>query len=444
MADRQGFQTLGLPVELCCPYCGGDLEPSLSSGPWGAFGTLRCGCYRYPVLEGIPILRQLSSIGSAIDPVVQLLDRGERVAALNLASDLDPPRRSAWIPPALSRRVKAIRHGEPPSFDGGLGPTLRETRTSRYADYLYHRYANNSYMAASVLISLLDGLPAVAGSAPVALDLPSGIGHASFLLAALQPGLRVMAADYDFASLRVARRYVAPEASLVCLDANLPLPFPADAIDVCLCLDGLHYIRAKQTFAAEVDRVLRAHGVWLLPHLHNAAGENVAPGVALTPEGYAEQFHRFSFRIASEALLLRAFVEDGCCDLGALEPDPHDSVLAVVAARDAAVFEGGARPLVGPLVRPVDTLGLNPVYRLEDGDGRPKLRLQWPDEQMRRECATAEALLSREIPLSKSEAAAFERSEAVAARIPGDRVAELVRRFVLVPLPPGYREPRLG
>jgi len=439
MADGQSFQSLGFPVELSCPYCGGDLEPSLSPGPWGAFGTLRCGCYRYPVLEGIPILRQLSSIGSAVDPVVQLLDRGERVAALNMASDLDPPRRSAWIPPALSRRVGAIRHGEPPSFDGGLGPTLRQTRTARYADYLFHRYANNSYMAASVLISLLDGLPAVAEPAPVALDLPSGIGHASFLLAALQPGLRVMAADYDFASLRVARRYVAPQASLVCLDANLPLPFPADAIDVCLCLDGLHYIRAKRTFAAEVDRVLRAHGVWLLPHLHNAAGENVAPGIALTPEGYAAQLHRFSHRIASEALLLRAFVDDGCCDLGALEPEPYDPVLAVVAARDAGVFKAGARPLVGPLARPVDVLGLNPVYRLVEGDGPPKLRLRWPDDEMRRECATAEALLSPEIALSRSEAAALDRSEGVAAEIEGDRVAELVKRFVLVPLPPGYR-----
>jgi SAM-dependent methyltransferase len=174
-----------------------------------------------------------------------------------------------------------------------------------YADYLYFRHANNSFMAAAILICLLRTLLPPLKSASNdrqqgprrVLDLSCGISHSSYLISTLFPSFQVIGVDWDFANLRLAKRYLCQTGTFICLDAELPLPFSDQSFAACLALDGLHYIRSKVALLSELDRVLDPQALWLFPHLHNALQPNPAPGVPVAPEEWARLLSFLPHRI---------------------------------------------------------------------------------------------------------------------------------------------------
>ena len=77
------------PAPLHCPYCGADLEIDAvidSMDGQVVNGVVRCACFRYPILEGIPILRQTSTVGSNLDPVVRCIRQRDIGGAIAAAS----------------------------------------------------------------------------------------------------------------------------------------------------------------------------------------------------------------------------------------------------------------------------------------------------------------------------------------------------------------------
>jgi SAM-dependent methyltransferase len=429
---------------LHCPCCGHGLEAEGADGDsLPGYGVVRCGCYRYPVVDGILVLRQLSRPSDAVDPVVARLDDGDRAGALRAALELGTPvarrrrrplrerlRRAGArvLSPFLSPPTDAVERA-PATFAAAVAAG----RDQRYRDYLFFRHANPSALAAMPLVLALAGRPAPAG--PV-LDLACGAGHSTFLLSSLLGRDRVVAADHDFVNLHLARRFHAGGATCLCLDAELPLPFADARLGGVFCNDAFHYVRSKVALVAELERVVARRGPWLLPHLHNAGRENPNPGLPLTAEDYLRCFERQEPRLFDEARILADFAAEGVLDLqGAAAPRDETPVLTLVAGRDHTLFTRH-HGLVDRLLARPGLLRLNPIFTADRRGPEVRLKLCWPDRELQGECEGVARYLPPQVEVDADLVDALDRAEPTGeARLQADR---LVRSFVLVAVPAAY------
>lgn len=441
---------------LVCPCCGSGFEVSLKlagSSNGVSDGVLRCDCYEYPVVDGIPVLRQLSPVASTQNGAVARLREGDVEGALIwlLAAGTAPgvpgpasPSRNPRSATSLRLRLcEFVRRRPGPSAAAripqmqGFETVLHATRPRAYANYLFHRFANPSFLGAlPPLIVLGDALRR--GPRRRLLDLMNGAGHASATIVALCPELQVIMADIDFINLYIARRFLAPDTAALCLDVELPLPLCDGSIDGVHCLDGLHYVRSKVALLREVDRVVGPEGAWLFAHMHNASATNVNPGAPLDPRGYSQRFAFGQQRLLAETEILRQFQHDGSLDLTHQPPAAgldSSNALTLVGARTEDLWRRHT-DLDAALARRPDLLELNPLYRLEKGRDELIATAAWPSESLRRECMGTPPLLPESVRISSRT-----QQEIIAARTGGPLpavVRELLRSFVLVPVPGCY------
>ncbi len=425
----------GVPVEflshLNCPYCGFKLEID-SEGARAdriVYGLLRCACYEYPVVDGIPILRQMEGL----ERVVRLIGGREFRWALLRTLDLF---RTPWASQNQWRRLlhhwacSRVISGDDWTFDEAVH---RLRRPAVFADYLVHRYANPSFLAAIGPLLLLKHTAGgnVHGDARI-LDLACGAGHASFLIGLLFPEFSVISADVDFVNLYLARRYMAPGGLQVCIDAQVPSPFPDDYYQAVYCQDAFHYIGSKKAAVRELKRVLRTDALWIFPHLHNRLSRNLVPGVPLSPEGYLKCFDLAGGRLFVESDLLQGLVREGSVDFSATA-----SVARLNGAPALTFLRGGpelwseCRDFPSRFCERKDHLQVNPIYRrVSHGQS---IELFWPNATLRAECAAAEAFLPQRCDLTAGQWEQFQRGDGAP-----EWLAEMVARFVLVPLPRSY------
>jgi SAM-dependent methyltransferase len=349
--------------------------------------------------------------------------------------------------PAVLRRLFGLSRGAPARVGAdllqarGFDAALRAARPEGYADYLYHRFANPSFLAAlPPLVVLGDALRH--GGRRRLLELMSGVGHSSATVSALCPGVEPVMADVDFVNLYVARRYVAPAGAALCVDVELPLPLRDDSIDGVYCLDGLHYARSKVALLREVDRIVGPEGAWLFAHMHNARGANVNPGAPLDPGGYAKRFAFGQQRLLAETGILRQFQRDGALDL-AQQPASADldssDALTLFGARTEDLWRRYVE-LDAALSRRPDLLEFNPLYRLDRTPDGVVASAQWPSESLRRECEGTPPLLRESVRVSRDTLRQIASAKA-GGPLPG-AARELLRSFALVPLPECY--PRIA
>jgi SAM-dependent methyltransferase len=323
----------------------------------------------------------------------------------------------------------------------GFQAALQAARPSGYADFLFHRFANPSLLG---LIPPLVVFGDAFGreSTVRVLDILCGVGHASAILGVLRPQTEIVMADSDFVNLSLARQFLDPCGVLICLDAALPLPFVDSSFDGLLCLDGLHYVRPKNSLLREVDRVLNANGVWLFAHMHNVAGDNANPGSPLTAEGYATRFDFGQQRLMSEHEILHQFQTSASLDLTApsdIRSLVSSRALTLVGARTETLWKKHAS-LDDALCRRPDLIGFNPLYRAESVSDGLMLRSVWPSESLRRECIGTMPVLPECVHVRQH--VVDEVAELRATGLVSDDVRTLLRSFVLVSLPECY--PRTG
>ena len=129
--------------ELHCPYCGSGLvcEAVIGGETDGAIrnAILRCACYRYPLIDGIAVLRQRSGPTDAHDSGVAFLERGDAEGALADALHSTPvPRKRSLLNRVSGRAARALSGRQrPPVADGGARTfyeALRSLRPDGYAD----------------------------------------------------------------------------------------------------------------------------------------------------------------------------------------------------------------------------------------------------------------------------------------------------------------------
>jgi hypothetical protein len=258
----------------------------------------------------------------------------------------------------------------------------------------------------------------------------------------LNPALSIVSADQDFVNLYLARRYLVPDGMHLCIDAQVPSPFPDRFFDAVYCQDAFHYFRSKSAAVEELKRVAVADALWVFPHLHNRLCHNFVPGLPLSPQDYMQCFDLPGAGLFSESEMLRALVVDRVVDLR--EPPAVASLngvpnLTLIAGGGALGQFLGDFPQA--LCRQPETLQVNPIYRVDqDGDG-VRLRRRWPNAVLARECAEAETVLPDACQISG------EQLRQLSSSCTGAHptwLNDLVAKFVLVPLPRDYMRASLA
>ncbi len=336
--------TIAAATAWTSPVTGEALVPE---GP-----VLRDEAGRWPVVRGIPYLR----VGreDLVLRVLDALDDGdEDAAAAELLRDRDD-----WAP------------GAPPTHDDAraalAAPTLRAAMDALgygpVADYFEHRVSDPTFLSGLALLSSF-------ATAPV-FELACGIGL--LLRAAGDP---VLGGDVVWSKLWLARRFVVPDAELVCFDAAAPFPLPDRRAATALCHDALYFLPRKDHVAAELRRIAP---VVLVGHTHNALADNLSAGDPLDPDGYAALLPGAA-RYDDEELTA-AHLEDR-------PPRPaadlrHAAAIALVHGAGAPRPAGAADP--GPLRR-------NPLLDAESTVG-------WPSDRYEAEYAALSAHLTDPLP----------------------------------------------
>jgi SAM-dependent methyltransferase len=312
---------------------------------------------------------------------------------------------------------------------------LQAYRPGGYADYLFYRYANNSFLAALPLFALLKEFK---GEPARVLDLNCGVGHASFLMQALFPNLSVIATDHDFTNLHLASRYLVPDHTIcLCLDAELPSPFPDGFLDATLCMDGLHYIRSKKALLRELDRIMKSDGIWLFPHMHNAAANNICGGIPLRAHDYERCFEFLPSHVYDEADIFDSFMRRQALDLEGLPSGDkvlNANVFSLVASRRTDMWR---KHDIGPVFLQTSShLAVNPIYQAHKNGNGVQLRMTWPNVGLESECESVKQFLPQECSISNSVWAQLQNGMLNPAEDPA--VQELVKSCVLVSLPKTY------
>lgn len=304
---------------------------------------------RWPVVDGIPFLR--AGREELADRALALLQAGdERGALVELLGDQDD-----WWPwplPDRGQRARAIQ-----------APTLRDAMDALgygpVGDYFAYRWSDPTFLSGLCL------LEHHAGGTRSVFELGCGIGH--FLRELSGRGITVAGADVVFSKLWLARRFLVPDARLVCFDAAGRFPVADDTFDVAFCHDVVHYLPDKPRAVAELRRIARRV---LVGHAHNRLVDNLSPGQGLSPDDYG-------------ALLPGAAIyDDRELGLAAVEQRPPRSGCDHLheAAAVALAWPRSRTPPLGLLApRPHAQLALNPLL---DPQSR---HVRWPSERYRAE-----------------------------------------------------------
>ncbi|MEM7482674.1 MAG: methyltransferase domain-containing protein [Acidobacteriota bacterium] len=339
----------------------GLLRSPLTGGPLRevAPSLLDDGETLWPVLDGIPYLRLgRDELRGAAVRALQRQD-AEDALALLLAD-----RKDETIPPADPESVRRALSA----------PTARQAMTElgygSLAEYFLHRWSHPSYLSG---LALLESHSAAGESL---FEVACGAGH--FLRPWLLAGGRALGGDTVFSHLWLSRRFTAPDARLVCFDAEGPFPFADGAASLTFSNDSFHYFRRKAHVFAELQRI-SAGGRVLLGHVHNAAQRNFSPGEPLPIEEYQSMLQP---AVAyDDAELARSALEGRAARPATVE-DLSPAAAAAFVCGPAAVGEGPA--LVLP---PAGTaLDVNPLL----SPAGPR----WPNQRFEEEFARSWVYLS--------------------------------------------------
>jgi SAM-dependent methyltransferase len=269
-------------------------------------------------------------------------------------------------------------------------------------DYFRYRFSDLSYLASAALLTPLSKGPV--------LDLGCGAGHLLRALAARIPKGLIVGVDLNFNLLYLARRFLAPQALLVCADASLPLPFVDAAFEASVCADVFQYLPDPALSASELLRITR--GPILLSHLWTPSSQS--PG-GFPPEQYRAFFSSRKAALHDERRLIEHFLRTRSLDLTPADVVPGEALSMTIGVKEE--LHPGADYFVSGSV-------LNPIYEIEERGESLQLRRRFISDKYSRTYNKYEECFPESLTVTK---------EQIAERDP-----KLVGQFVLLDLPPNY------
>lgn len=410
---------------LLCPFCGGSLACEFKDG----YGTLTCSCYHYPILDGIPILKQ----DFISDHLLELVEKGCFKEAL--AYSLQPPfevralekwarRVGRFFPPLdfsdhwprkrLQRVMHFLARNPFPTFEEFLRFIFLESEVPFPLgyDYFYFRPTSPTFLTNLALLKFQDFR-----SGPV-LDLCCGCGHLSRHLTEVAEG-PVVGLDERFIWVWLAKRFLAPGAHFICTDVNFPLPFSTNRFKTVLCSDALFDVRNMQGIARETLRVVSPEGKVFVTRLLNRSKEHVYRGHnPLNPEEYERLFQGFCVKLYSEQMVLKDYLNSKSLNNLQFQPAEalaDETTVGLIASRKEILLETCDREVE----RIPGRWAINPQYMFDPSSR--KLTRSLPSAEYKREYVLESLYLPESFQLDSS--TAFET---------------LVEKRLVIPLPENY------
>jgi SAM-dependent methyltransferase/uncharacterized protein YbaR (Trm112 family) len=377
---------------LACPFCGDGFRLA-EADPVGAEivnGVLECGCDRFPLIAGIPVI--LKDLSDRVRSAVEKRQWSDALVLMVLSEQSDP----FWL--RVSRVV-----GRQPGF-GVLGAAitkvLEKAWAHRFADllepcgaapalldlmvgltgnrefgfYLHYKLGQPRHLVALAMGELLDP-----GTGPV-LDLGCGPGQITGYLQVRAGGQPVIGCDRSFGLLTIAHRRVAPDTDFVCCDVESPLPFKDGQFGTLYSFDAFHHVRNKRRLAQELTRVGRADALCCLGSVRNALVEHDFRDEFITPDLFDRLAEGRPHRLVADANLLDRYLEGLGPDLAHSDSQnllQTAELMTLVVSGDAGRLRTYGAFETWP--HAVGRLGLNPLYvATGQTNDRVSLSLRFP------------------------------------------------------------------
>jgi SAM-dependent methyltransferase len=443
---------------LVCPFCGGGLAPD-DARPPGApkgWGILTCHCARYPVVAGIPIIKQREPGADRAAALIEAGRTDEALISLLTPWIVGEAPRGAWarlLPgagvvlwQALARRrlrrrcrARALALVRAPAGTVTCLDMLDfffrypgSPRADAY-NYFAYRFAQPRHLVALSMASIIGDAPG-----PI-LDLACGFGHITRSLRAPGGSAAVVGVDRNFFALYVAKHWVAPEASYVCCEADTALPFPDGAFSAVFCSDSLHTFTNKLGSVRELGRLIGTHGVMMLVTLANSRSSRRAYGRPLPPEAYERLVADLPHSIVTDEEILRRYLRrQGPALARSSSPEAlaEAPLLSLVASHRREVFRDYGRFPDWPHAH--GPLALNLLYEEagSDGPGRVKLVRTFPPGAYEEEHPECREYLPEVASISE---ALLENLEAGRGT---PELEKLIAQFVVLGMPERYAPAR--
>lgn len=254
--------------------------------------SLTDGADRFPIVATIPYLR--ANRDELRREVLAKLDAGdEKSGLILLLQDRDDWATGA---PPTAEDLQPLFENE----NLTLRDAMRCLRYGAVADYFAYRWSDPTFLSGLKLLET--HLPE---NAKRVFELCCGIGH--YLREFDSRGIAAIGADVVFSKLWLARKFVAPNAKLICFDANFDFPFADKKFDAAFCHDAFYFLPEKRKVADELKRTTKNKAI-LIGHAHNANAENYSSGAAISTAEYAAMFENPI--VYDDAELTKAFIEN--------------------------------------------------------------------------------------------------------------------------------------
>lgn len=258
---------------LLCPSChqrflikqvvGEDTERVL-------YGTIRCDCSEYPIVDGILITKN----DQKTEIIITYVTERKLWKALKLCFDYRPD---------LNKLLMAT------DSNASLGyrllgyliciATLSKSRVNIplfrllslagklhiqvfWTTYLKHRFSATSFWCFLPFVNFVNG------GGKYLMDIGCGMGLSSYIFSKRIDAKHIVCQNLEFAGLYLAKKYFVPKANFICSDAGKCFPFLDGSFDFVFSCDALQYVENKENACREICRLLKDDGVSVLAHNH--------------------------------------------------------------------------------------------------------------------------------------------------------------------------------
>ncbi len=427
------------------------------------YGLLQCRCFRYPVVDGVPILLKgniglfdqggnFESKGPAVEEIAALVEQGLGSEALVRCLGFTPrfelldklPGWRLWHSDRLQgfgrrrieARVRAMLDRDRRELSAEdwfefyfSGPTASDPN---HLPYYRNRLVLPRTLAAFSLLRLLP-----AGGKPV-LDIACGYGPFAHYLTKRRNSTPVIGFDFNFYLVWGQKHWIAPDAEFICADGNKRLPFADGTFSAVFCSDAFMYLKDKPGLLAELDRCAPGAPAILSRVGNKTASPREVRGDSHSAEGYMELLASGEPRIFSEYALVRDYLARRS-PLGAQPTDPAD-----LRWDKWLHFVLNSQSLEGVAVDPalewphrVGKLSFSPMFERTPVDGgKYRLDLTFPTIWFAYQNGD---MYGYHGDLVECSADALERARAGEI---GPEIENLLERFVIIGLPERYLKAR--
>jgi len=297
-----------------CPYCEErlEVEENYSDSPDELdFAIVKCSCSRFPISNGILNFGGKWRLG--INEAISFLKKKQFNKACFVQMEMESlPLKNPFrilrklssrnIPLSkklmFSYRNRKSRHVlNTQTFDDSLDAVGKDS----FNQYLKKRFTLPSFYKAMPLLILVREL-----YPEVILDLGCGAGHYSFVLNKLCPGSKLISVDQHYTYLYLAKRFITPKPTFICLDITNKPPLAKSAIDVIFCSDMLKSQIKRQLVLDNYRCSLSPDGYFIGPRLD----ENwLSVSQLFEMKEWFHLFKNFKHTIFSEDCIMKAFFE---------------------------------------------------------------------------------------------------------------------------------------